>query len=177
MQKTRDPLSIFLSILDGVLIVLTLGVYLIFRYIFRLFKRAYISRLARNKAEKLLRSSIKRIDKMDGKSFEIYLSVLFGALGYRAEITQASNDYGADLILKRNFRKIAVQAKCYSRNVSVKAVQEAHASMPHYKAGEAWVVTNSGFTIQARRLAEDTGVVLIGRQELLELGEKARNDN
>ncbi|MDY7989875.1 restriction endonuclease [Paenibacillus polymyxa] len=47
--------------------------------------------------------------------------------------------------------------------------QEVQGARTHYKASEAWVVTNSKFTQQAFQLARSNGVRLIGREELIEM--------
>ncbi|WP_200416452.1 restriction endonuclease [Virgibacillus salexigens] len=113
------------------------------------------------------KSGIKDIDRMQGYQFEEYLKVLFKELGYRPIVTQKSGDYGADVVLKgRN--KIVIQAKRYGykHNVSMDAVREVLAAMFFYKADEAWVITNSFFTKQAKTLAKACGVKLLNRYEL-----------
>ncbi|RJX40848.1 hypothetical protein D3P09_02160 [Paenibacillus pinisoli] len=120
-------------------------------------------------AERLKRSGIADIDKMDGRKFELYLGHLFKAHGYAAEVTKSAGDFGADLVLTKASKKIVVQAKRYSKNVSLKAVQEVHTAMNHYGATEAWVVTNADYTEQAYTLAKSNGVRLINRQQLIEM--------
>ncbi len=113
------------------------------------------------------KSGIKDIDRMQGYQFKEYLKVLFKELGYRPIVTQKSGDYGADVVLKgRN--KIVIQAKRYGykHNVSMDAVREVLAAMFFYKADEAWVITNSFFTKQAKTLAKACGVKLLNRYEL-----------
>ncbi|MEK3882441.1 restriction endonuclease [Paenibacillus sp. PL2-23] len=119
--------------------------------------------------ERLKRSGIADIDKMDGRTFELYLGHLFRSHGYETEVTQAAGDYGADLVIKKGGQKIVVQAKRYSKNVGLKAVQEAHTAMNHYGASEAWVVTNRDYTEQAYTLAKSNGVRLIKREQLIEM--------
>ncbi len=121
------------------------------------------------KVSRLRRSGIEQIDKMDGIQFEKYLEQLFRLQGYKANMTRAQGDYGADLVISRNGEKIVVQAKRYSKNVGLKAVQEVHGAIAHYKASAGWVVTNSGYTQQARNLAVSNNVRLIGRDELVEM--------
>ncbi|WP_411347224.1 restriction endonuclease [Paenibacillus sp. WLX2291] len=121
------------------------------------------------KVARLRRSGIAQIDKMDGIQFEKYLEQLFRLQGYKANATRAQGDYGADLVISRNGEKIVVQAKRYSKNVGLKAVQEVHGAIAHYKASSGWVVTNSGYTQQARNLALSNNVRLIGRDELVEM--------
>jgi restriction system protein len=118
--------------------------------------------------EKLRKSGMQEIDKMDGIQFEHYLKELFNSQGYIVEVTKASGDFGADLILKSKEKKIVVQAKRYANNVGIKAVQEISAAMKYYNAHECWVVTNSFFTPSATKLASTNGVKLIGRDELID---------
>ncbi|MDQ6419932.1 restriction endonuclease [Paenibacillus sp. LHD-117] len=106
------------------------------------------------RAERLKRSGISEIDKMEGRRFELYLGHLFKAHGYSTEVTKSASDYGADLVITKTGRKIVVQAKRYSKNVGLKAVQEVHTAMNHYGAAEAWVVTNADYTEQAYSLAK-----------------------
>jgi restriction system protein len=95
--------------------------------------------------DKLRKSGMQDIDKMDGIQFEHYLKELFKSQGYVVAVIQASGDFGADLILKNNEKKIAVQAKRYSKNVGIKAVQEVSAAVKYYNSDEGWVVSNSFF--------------------------------
>lgn len=121
------------------------------------------------RVERLKRSGIAEIDKMEGVQFENYLGHLFRFHGYGAEVTKAAGDYGADLVLKKNGSKIVVQAKRYKNNVGLKAVQEVQGAKAYYRASEAWVVTNSDYTTQAYNLAKSNGVRLINRDELIEM--------
>jgi restriction system protein len=121
------------------------------------------------KHESFKYSGIEEIDKMDGRTFENYLGSLFKYHGYNVVITQVSGDYGADLIIEKDGRKIVVQAKRYNKNVGIAAIQQVHAAIAFYKANEAWVVTNSGYTEAAHRLAKSNKVRLIGRDELIEM--------
>jgi restriction system protein len=107
------------------------------------------------------------IDLMNGRDFEIFLRELYRELGYKVEMTKSSGDFGADLILNNGYKRIVIQAKRYNKNVGIKAVQEIVAAQNHYRASEAWVVTNSNFTKQAKELALSNGVTLIGRDQLL----------
>ncbi|WP_414853245.1 restriction endonuclease [Brevibacillus sp. IT-7CA2] len=119
--------------------------------------------------ERLRKSGIREIDTMDGLQFEQYLGLLFRSQGYKVEVTRAAGDYGADLIIQKDGKKIAVQAKRYSKNVGIEAVQQAQASIAHYKAHEAWVVSNRDYTDAARNLATSNKVRLINREKLIEM--------
>jgi restriction system protein len=117
---------------------------------------------------RLARSGIADIDRMDGRTFEEYLGLLFGRLGYRAEVTPSTGDYGADLVVARDGVRQVVQAKRWNRPVGVTAVQQVVAARSYYHCQGALVVTNRGFTASARRLARANGVKLWDRQDLVE---------
>jgi restriction system protein len=117
--------------------------------------------------EKIRNAGIYEVDVMSGHEFEFFLKELYTSLGYHAQMTSSSGDFGADLILMNEYRRIVLQAKRYSKNVGVKAVQEVVAAQMHYNATEAWVVTNSYFTKQAKELALSNGVTLIDRDQLI----------
>jgi len=117
---------------------------------------------------RLRRAGIREIDLMDGRTFEHRLALLFRQLGYRVEETGGrGGDFGCDLVIMRGDERAVVHAKCWHRAVGVKAVQEATAARPYYKANGAYVVTNRAFTAQARKLAAANGVELWGREELV----------
>ncbi|ALC92668.1 restriction endonuclease [Bacillus sp. FJAT-18017] len=112
-------------------------------------------------------TGILEVDKMSGTIFEEYLQALLKTKGYYVQLTPATGDYGADLILSAKGKKIIVQAKRYKKNVGVKAVQEIASAKSHYKADECWVITNSFFTEQARKLAKSNQVRLVDRKQLM----------
>lgn len=118
---------------------------------------------------RILHFSIRRVDEMSGIEFENFLKLRFERLGFSAETTKTSNDYGADLILQKKNLKIAVQAKRYRGTIGVKAVQEVIGSMAYYKAEKGLVVTNSVFTKNAENLASANDVILWDRDVLVRL--------
>lgn len=117
--------------------------------------------------QKLKKSGILDVDKMSGKVFEEYLQVLLRNKGYNVKLTSVTGDYGADLVLSNNDKKIVVQAKRYKKKVGLKAVQEVVSAKNYYKADECWVVTNNYFTEPAVRLAHSNSVLLINRDLLI----------
>lgn len=106
------------------------------------------------------------LDQLSGVEFEEFLAGLFRAQGYAAELTPTSGDYGADLILSKDGRCIAVQAKRYVGSVGVAAVQEALSGQAYYQCHAAWVITTGAFTPNALVLAQKSGVKMIGRSEI-----------
>ncbi|WP_019156961.1 restriction endonuclease [Robertmurraya massiliosenegalensis] len=129
------------------------------------------------KGRKLVQSGIHDIDTMDGFQFEHYLVELFKKYNYKAVRTPDSGDYGADLLLNKDGQKIVVQAKRYKKNVGIKAVQEVLGAKLFYKADEAWVVANSDYTKAATKLAGESDVRLIARNELINMLMKLHNSN
>ncbi len=119
------------------------------------------------------------LDQLSGTEFEEFLAGLFRAQGYAAELTAVTGDYGADLILTKNGRRISVQAKRHVGSVGVQAVQEALSGQAYYQCDTAWVITTGAFTTNARVLAEKSGVKLIGRSDIgnLMAQHAAKTDN
>ena len=118
--------------------------------------------------------SLRLAEKKSGEEFERFVARVFVANGYRCEFTKASGDQGIDLLLKRHFRKIVIQVKCYYYPVGNAAVQEAVAGKKYYKTDKVAVVTNNRFTKSAIALAEANDVELIDRDGLLILIENAK---
>ncbi len=84
-----------------------------------------------DRVEKLKKSGIADIDKMDGRQFELYLGHLFKSHGFDSQVTRSAGDYGADLVISKSGKKIVVQAKLYSKNVGISAVQEVTGAIAH----------------------------------------------
>jgi restriction system protein len=123
-----------------------------------------------NKRKQRLRESgIEDIDAMDGIRFEYYLKELYLSRGYAAEVTRASGDYGGDLVLTKDGKKVVVQAKRHSKDVGIKAVQEVMGAKSYYSADDAWVVSNSYFTKAAKELAQKGKITLVDREQLIDL--------
>lgn len=118
--------------------------------------------------EKLKKANINEIDKMSGKMFERYLEQFFKRQGWQVKRTGGKGDYGADLILSSATKKVVIQAKRWKKNVGYEAVQQAYTSKDVYGCAEAWVITNSGFTEQAKDGANRLGVKLWDRDVLIE---------
>jgi len=155
---TYTVVSASLAILCAIVIISSITMFLVLR------------RRRRHRADRVLfEMGVRDINVMDGIAFERFLEALFRRLGYVSEATQASGDYGVDVLLRRKKRRIAVQAKHYSAPVGLSAVQEAHAGMSFYGADEAWVITNNAFTKSAVELSRKTGVRLIDGAKLHEM--------
>ncbi len=113
--------------------------------------------------------TIEDIDELDGLDFELFLQKLFSKMGYTAEVTKSTGDQGADLILFKLGRKIAIQAKRYNTKLDNTPIQEILGAKAYYGCNETMVVTNSYFTKKAIELAHVNQVQLIDRDDLIEL--------
>ncbi len=100
-------------------------------------------------------------DDMEGKDFEDYCADLLDAKGFEnVETTPDSHDYGVDLIADKDGISYAIQCKCYSSPVGIKAVQEAYAGKDYYGSMVAVVMSNQRFTKSAVEFAAKLNVIL-----------------
>lgn len=122
----------------------------------------------KNKVNGISFKSIRmsKIDKMSGEKFEEYLEYIFRKLDYKVFRTQLSGDYGADLVIEKDGVRTVVQAKRYSANVGLSAVQEVVSAKKYYECKSALVVTNSYYTKSAKELAKVNKVMLYDRNWL-----------
>lgn len=121
--------------------------------------------------------SARDVSDLKGLAFEEYLRQLFQDLGYETRKTQASGDFGGDLILEKDGVTAVVQAKQYASSVGFDAVKEAFFAKSFYGANEAWVVGTGSYTSQAQVAAEKVGVKLLGGEQLDQLITRARAAN
>lgn len=124
---------------------------------------AFYLDLRRQKALRLL--DLAAVDSMSGLAFEKWVGVQLQARGYKVRFTPI-NDYGVDIVAKKDGLKTAVQVKRYRNILDQKPVREAVAGMMHYKCSQSMVVTNSHFTNAAKVLAQSNRCELIDRNKL-----------
>lgn len=127
------------------------------------------SLFARFKRYYILHFSIRKVDRMTGEEFELFLKLHFEQLGCAVSMTSISGDYGADLILDYKDRIVAVQAKRHNSVIGVKAIQEVIGSMAYYEADVGLVVTNSTYTRNAIELADANDIILWDRDILVQM--------
>lgn len=96
----------------------------------------------------------------DGIQFEVFIASLLDNKGYTTQITQKSNDYGADIIAFKDNIKYVIQCKFYSSPIGIQAVQEVLGAIKYYDGNVAIVATNNSFTNQAIELAKKSNVIL-----------------
>lgn len=118
---------------------------------------------------KLSRMNLEQVDELSGLDFEYFLFYLFKKKGIHTKITSYTHDFGADLILRRHGKRIVIQAKRWSDNVGIQAVQETIGAMSYYKAKHGVVITNSFYTKSAIELANASDIVLLNRYDLADM--------
>ncbi len=103
-----------------------------------------------------------RFEDFNPNDFEDFIAQLFKDNEYEVKQTQYSGDYGADLIINKDNQKTVVQVKRYSptTKVGVKDINQLLGSKAFYKCSKSLIITTSSFTIQAKHLAQETGVEL-----------------
>ena len=110
---------------------------------------------------------LDKIDEMDGRSFELFTGNLLRENGFEnINVTQASYDFGVDVIAEKDDVKYAIQCKRYNGPIGVSAVQEVIASKSLHDCHVACVLTNSSFTPAAVELAKKNLVILWDRKKL-----------
>src|SRR5256885_15834201 len=102
---------------------------------------------------------------MSGDQFEEYCAELLENRGWKVSPTARSRDGGVDLIARKGKTCVAIQCKQQSLPVRIDAVQQAHFGKGLVRADFAAVVSSRGFTLDARRRAEQNRVILLSSAE------------
>ncbi len=100
-------------------------------------------------------------DLMEGHEYELYCADLLKSHGFiEVEVTRESGDYGVDILAEREGVTYAIQCKCYSSPVGIKAIQEVYAGKDYYDRMVGVVMTNQRFTAPAVSFARKLKVLL-----------------
>lgn len=132
-----------------------------------------LNKMSEKRKKLLAKFSVEDIDELTGQEFENFLSELFDSLGYYVNQTPYSGDQGADLIIEKNGKKVAVQAKRSNNKITNKAVQEVSAAVKFYHCTKGMVVTNNYFTKSAYSLADSNNIELVDNNKLESLLDQA----
>ncbi len=104
------------------------------------------------------------LDDLEGHEFEYFCAKLLKESGFiEVEVTKGSGDYGVDILAEKDGVTYAVQCKCYTDPVGVKAVQEAYAGRDYYDRMVGAVMTNQYFTAPAVNAARKLKILLWDR--------------
>ena len=106
----------------------------------------------------------EHFDNLEGHEFEYYCAELLQKKGFiEVEVTKGSGDYGADILAEKDGVTYAIQCKCYTAPIGVKAIQEAHAGRDYYDRMVGAVLTNQYFTEPAVEAAKKLKILLWDR--------------
>lgn len=104
------------------------------------------------------------LDEMEGHEFEYFCADVLRGKGFlEVEVTKGSGDYGIDILAEKDGVTYAIQCKCYSDPVGVKAIQEAYAGRDYYDRMVGAVLTNQYFTAPAVEAAKKLKILLWDR--------------
>ncbi len=118
-------------------------------------------------------SKEKEFDGLEGREFEYYCADLLKRKGFtEVEVTRGSGDYGADILAQKEGISFAIQCKCYTSPVGVKAVQEIYAGREYYDCMVGAVLTNQYFTAPAVEAAKKLKILLWDRGYLESMEEE-----
>ncbi|MCI6812983.1 MAG: restriction endonuclease [Lachnospiraceae bacterium] len=113
------------------------------------------------------KNRVKAFDGLEGHEFEYYCADLLQNNGFtEVEVTKGSGDYGVDILAQKEGVTYAIQCKCYSSPIGVKAVQEAYAGRDYYDRMVGAVLTNQYFTASAVEAAKKLKILLWDRDYL-----------
>jgi HJR/Mrr/RecB family endonuclease len=98
--------------------------------------------------------------------FERYVAAIFRHLGYAVEVTGKAGDQGVDILAVKDSVRVAIQVKRHIGSVSNSAVQEVYAGMAHRRCHRCVVVTTGDFTASAMSLAQSTGCLMVGKDQI-----------
>ena len=152
-------------------ILVGLVVMLVLLFIFILFRKTLRKFIARFKRRTLYKhyKSISELLALHPQQFEEFVASLYEHQGYRVEaVTAYSGDHGIDVVVSKDGKRYAIQAKRYhhSNHVGAAEVREFYGS---YVGGDfhgGIFVTTSSFSKQAQAWAVDRGMELIDGTKL-----------
>ena len=101
-----------------------------------------------------------------GIAFENQCMQILISKGWRVEETPKTGDQGIDLIASVEDYRLCIQCKDHKKAIGNKAVQEVSAGKKYWSGTHAILVSQSGFTNSAYKLAAANNVLLISTLEL-----------
>ena len=138
------------NIVTQIIVITILIVIIVFLFAFYLRRRHRIQ--------------TKDFDTLEGHEFEYYCAALLEKKGFiEVEVTKGSGDYGADILAEKDGVTYAIQCKCYTAPIGVKAIQEAYAGRDYYDRMVGAVLTNQYFTTPAVEAAKKLKILLWDR--------------
>jgi len=106
------------------------------------------------------------LNNQKGIAFENLCMKILISKGWRVEETPKSGDQGIDLIASIEKYRLCIQCKDHKKPIGNKAVQEVSAGKKYWHGTHAILVSHSGYTKSAYKLAAANNVLLISTLEL-----------
>lgn len=101
------------------------------------------------------------LNEISSRDFEFLIAALFRKQKYNATVTKQSRDGGADIICSSLDtpipQKVLIECKHHTATVGVQVIRELAGVVSETGAASGWVVTSSGFSSPAVKLASKTG--------------------
>ncbi len=143
---------------------------------FELFEDKWVKKTEIPKLKGIKLGLDKNFQNISSYDFEKFIAKLFKAMGYETRVTQASNDYGIDVIAKKEHETIAIQCKRYRPGNSIgnNDIQKLLGAMQHrnIQANHSIIITTSHFTVQAKEQAKECAIELWDNQLLKKMVKK-----
>ena len=106
------------------------------------------------------------INYKKGLNFENLCFQKFQSQGWEVKQTPLSGDQGVDLIASIDNLRLCIQCKDHQKAIGNKAVQEVYAGKKYWSGTHAILISRSGFTKSAQKLALSNNVILINEFEI-----------
>ena len=101
-----------------------------------------------------------------GLKFENLCFQKLRSQGWLLKQTPVSGDQGVDIIASIDNLRLCIQCKDHQKAVGNKAVQEVYAGKKYWSGTHAILISRSGFTKSAKKLALSNNVILISEMEI-----------
>ena len=121
-------------------------------------------RFARRRQTKLL-----SVDTMTGLEFEQYAAGLLKQNGFHKVRLTERYDFGVDIIADKDGVCWGIQVKRHTGLVKANAVRQVVTGLRVYGCDQAMVITNSTFSVTAKKLAHANDCILVDRSGLRRL--------
>ena len=106
------------------------------------------------------------INYKKGLKFENLCFQKLQSQGWIVKKTPVSGDQGVDLIASIDNLRLCIQCKDHQKAIGNKAVQEVYAGKKYWSGTHAILISRSGFTKSAQKLALSSNVILINEIEI-----------
>ena len=110
--------------------------------------------------------SSSNINYKKGLKFENLCYQKLQLQGWEVKETPTSGDQGVDLIASIDNLRLCIQCKNHQKPIGNKAVQEVYAGKKYWSGTHAVLISSSGFTKSAQKLALSSNVILISEVEI-----------